>query len=171
MSRLSQSRQHAARVCAHAAFALGLLAAGLSCGKPSVVLPDTLGGFPRVRLLEGEEAKAVVDRLHGRGVTPVRNLVAMYGGERGEATLYYSEYAGAAEASDVGARMAARIRTGEFPFTPPDEIERGGRTVYVCHGLGQQHYFFPAGSGLYWLAVDPQVSSPALEDLLRVAAR
>lgn len=167
MATLSQSPQHvAARACAYAAFALGLLAAGLSCSRPSVVLPDTLGGIPRAQLLEGDEAKAVVDRLHGRGVTPVRNVVATYEGERGEATLYFSEYASAAEAADVGARMASKIRTGEFPFTSPSEIERGGRRVQVCYGLGQQHYFFAAGRGLFWLAVDPQVSSQCLEDLL-----
>lgn len=136
------------------------------CGDPPVTLPGSLAGLQRSRLLEGEEAKAVVDKLHGRGVTPRRNLVAEYAGARGTATLYYSQYGAADEAESAGRKMAEKIREGNSPFTAPVEIDRGGKKIYLCGGLGQQHYFFPAGDGLYWLAVDPEISSAALSELL-----
>jgi hypothetical protein len=132
-----------------------------------LTLPPALGALTLSHAITGAEARAVVDRLHGRAVTPEMNRIGLYGDGKFQATLYGSLYPSAREAQGSLETMRRKIRTGEVPFTHAVDLERAGHPVGMCFGLGQVHFFLSDGRRLYWLAADPQVADALLDDLLR----
>jgi hypothetical protein len=136
----------------------------LSSGKR---VPPQLGQLSLVRTISGADATGLVNKLHGKRVSPRENVVATYGGEGVEATLYLSYYASADSAALVAAAMAQRITAGIPPFDHFRMFEEGKNPVYMCLGLGQAHFFFACGERLYWLAADIGVAEEALVQLRR----
>jgi len=133
----------------------------------SPALPETIGSLRRLETLDGDRAAALVDKLHGKGVSTSKNLIGAYRGAGASATLYRTVYASSAEAERNDERMAAMIERGNNAFEHFHRGVRMERTVSMCLGMGQVHFFFASGRSLYWLAVDPPVAREALEALLR----
>jgi len=63
----------------------------------------------------------------------------------------------------MAAQMAEAIGGGQTPFTEPVEMQPG---VWMSEGLGQVHYFFAAGNGVWWISVDPALGDDALQQAL-----
>lgn len=129
-------------------------------------LPTALGALRLERTFTGSEASAIVDRMHGKGVTPKSNAIGMYEGAAGTATLYLSTYGEPGEAAGAREDMIRGIRTGRTPFSGLERRTIEGHDLSSCIGQGQAHYFFAVGPSLYWLAVDLPVAAPTLEALL-----
>jgi hypothetical protein len=134
-------------------------------------LPGTLGRLRLVSIVDGEEARAVVDRMHGKRVAQRGNWIGLYSGQGGSATVYLTRYASAAAATSDGNVMGDRIASGEGGgvFGHFRRTAINSQPVSVCMGLGQIHFFFARGRCLYWLAVDPPVAESALKALLNPA--
>jgi hypothetical protein len=135
-----------------------------SCAGPA--LPESIGSLARVDLLSGEKAASMVDRLHGKTVATSASLIGLYRGPGGTATLYRTLYGSPSEAEMDDGRMALAIQRGGSAFEHFHRGVRGERTVSMCLGMGQVHFFFASGRSLYWLAADPPVAREAFEDLL-----
>jgi hypothetical protein len=146
-----------------------LLLGALWCGcsrEAHDVLPPRLAGAILARRLEGEEARAIVNRLHGKGVAPLRSLIGFYGDDAGSAAIVYvSVYSEPGEASGVAARMRDGILRGGSVFGAYTEYEVAGRRIAGCTGTGSQHYFFAAGRGVYWLAAPGGKAFSLAQDL------
>ncbi len=134
-------------------------------------LPAVLGQLRLVTIVGGEEARAVVDRMHGKRVAQTGNWIGLYSGPGGNATVYLTRYASVAAAESDGNTMGERIAAGEgggvfghFRRTAIDS-----QPISVCMGLGQVHFFFSRGRSLYWLAADPPVAESSLKALLNPA--
>ncbi|MHB0980887.1 MAG: hypothetical protein ACYC5Q_12600 [Thermoleophilia bacterium] len=134
------------------------------------LLPQSLAGLALATSLEGVEAKASVEQLHGKGLGAGLDeaCVGDYRGA-GTATLWVSRSVDVKDAEDLLARMTDRIAEGGSPFTGLTPIEKGGVRVYRLEGMGQVHYYFLSGRDVYWLAIDPALAESGLGELLASA--
>ena len=128
-------------------------------------VPKLLGTLSLAQSIAGSDARVLVNKLHGRAVTPQDNVVGTYKGDEGSATLYVSYYPSADSARNVSLAMANRIATGLAPFEHFRTFEEGRNPVFMCLGLGQAHFFFVCNQRLYWLASDIGVAEVALHQL------
>jgi hypothetical protein len=117
----------------------------------------------------GEQAQKMVDKMHGKSVTPDETAVGMYQSPNGSAILYISHYNSENRTLEQFDKMAVLIR--ESPggvFSHFREMSVEGKKVYLCLGLGQAHYIFLNGKDLLWLAVDLQIAQAAMHELVRM---
>jgi hypothetical protein len=124
--------------------------------------PKNLGDLTLVQTVTGGDARAMVNTLHGRAVTPPENIVGTYKSPAGEATLYVSVYSSADTAAMVSTAMARRIESGIPPFMHFRVFEKGEHPVFMCLGQGRAHFFFSWKTRLYWLASDIGVAEAAI---------
>ncbi|MGB6123645.1 MAG: hypothetical protein WBG80_17180 [Bacteroidota bacterium] len=132
------------------------------------LLPEELKGLVLQKEISGENAKRIVDRMHGKAVAERENSIGYYGGSSGEATLYVTLYKTPGEASQVEKVMADRIAAGNPVFGHFRIIDVRERRVAICYGMGQTHFFFSRGRALYWLAVDNDLAHVTIQSLVRV---
>jgi hypothetical protein len=128
-------------------------------------VPKILGTLSLAQAVSGSDARILVNKMHGRTVTPQDNVVGTYTGEEGSAKLYVSTYPSADSARNVARAMARRIESGIPPFEHFRTYEEGRDPVFMCLGLGQAHFFFVCNERLYWLASDIGVAEDALAQL------
>jgi hypothetical protein len=131
------------------------------------LLPGELGRLVLQREISGENARRIVDRMHGTAVAQRENTIGYYGGSAGGATLYVTLYETAGEASQVEQVMADRIAAGNPVFGHFRIIEVRGRKVAICYGMGQTHFFLSRGRALYWLAVENDLAHETIQALVR----
>jgi len=155
---------HGLRVLLFAALLLLLTA----CGSPDVPLPQSIGTLRLEKVQSGEEARQEIDRLHGKQIDFKRGYIGFYGAENSSAQLWLSEHSSEREAAEAVERMARSMTQGkQQSFWHFRQIVIEERTVYFAVGMGQAHYFFPKGSKVIWLAVDPQLAKGAIRDAVR----
>ncbi|MEW6510675.1 MAG: hypothetical protein AB1428_06905 [Bacteroidota bacterium] len=136
-----------------ALLAVIVLSQGPGCSSKPPLVPEQIAGLHRVSLTSGEAARQIVDRMHGKDVTPSENYIAQYEGEGGrKGTLYCSVYADEAKAERVRKLMRDLIGKGESPFRASQAFLVEGTEVSRCEGLGEYHCFFATGRLLYWTA-------------------
>lgn len=134
--------------------------------SPATSLPSTLGDLRLTKTILGDEAKAIINQMHGKGVTPTDNLIGTYQGTGGTATLYLSNYETREQSQQVLAKMVGGIKTGFTPFSNYERMIIENTEVSFSIGSGQSHYFFCSGKSLYWLTADPAVAVSTLRSLL-----
>ncbi len=130
-------------------------------------IPDSLGSLQRTEVITGQEAQSYIDRLHGKGVTPEANFIARYTSEDSEATFFISQYREKTDASEAESKMVTLIRNGHPVFGHYREMMMKGKTIRLCLGMGQAHFFFAHHDRVYWLSVDMPVAQSALESLVQ----
>lgn len=153
------------------AVAIGIIAVVVHLSLSGQGVPPQLGPLGLVQSVSGGDATVLVNKLHGRRVSPGRNVVATYRGDGVEAMLYLSYYPSADSARLVAAAMAQRIGAGVPPFDHFRVLEEGKNPVCMCLGMGQAHFFFSCGERLYWLASDIGVAEEALGELRKDACQ
>jgi len=139
-----------------------------ACGSPDVPLPQSIGKLRLEKIQAGEEARQEIDRLHGKQIGFQRGYIGLYRAEGGSARLWLSEHSSEREATEAVERMARSMTQGkQQSFWHFRQIVIEERTVYFAVGMGQAHYFFPKGSRVIWLAVDPELARGAIRDAVR----
>ncbi len=133
----------------------------------SNTVPKSLGALELERAVTGDDARALVDRMHSRAVSPSRSTVGLYGGPQGEATLYISLYAHADSAAAVLEQMAQGIERPSSPFHQLRLLPAAGYRTYMCLGMGQAHFFFACGEQLVWLSVDIPLAQATLDAVVQ----
>jgi len=143
--------------------ALVLLAA-LTVSASALEVPRDLAGLPLAHSQQGAEARAQIERLHGKSI-PIRDgFVAHYGTQPPVAMLYVSQAQDEGVARQQVEQMTMRIQASNGPFTHLRESSRFGMTVYSTLGQGQVHYYFRRGATVVWVAADPVIAQQALAD-------
>ena len=138
---------------------------------PDFTLPTMLGSLQLTGGHSREEAREIVNRMHGKSVSPDQNLIGNYRSPEGEATLYVSLYGEPSAAAKDFRRMLHLIQPGGPVFRDFQQMSVAGKEVAFCRGLGQWHYFFARGNALYWLAADEPVAEMAILHLLESPPR
>jgi hypothetical protein len=134
-------------------------------------MPKLLGTLSLAQSVAGSDARVLVNKMHGRAITPQDNVVGTYKGDDGSATLYVSYYPSADSARNVARAMAHRIEAGIGPYEHFRTFAEGRDPVFMCLGLGQAHFFFVCNDRLYWLASDIGVAEVALNQLRKEACQ
>jgi hypothetical protein len=129
-------------------------------------LPQNLGGLTLRNQVGGDRASAILNRMHGKGVTPTENLIGLYSGPDGNATVYVSAYRSARLAYEAYHRMAGRIALGASAFTNLAEREVNSLTMSRCTGYGEVHYFFSFQTRLYWLGCEPRIAPRTIDAMI-----
>lgn len=148
------------------ALALAVLLVPQFTQRP-LALPAEMGDLRLQQYISGDQARRIINQMHGKGVTPRDNAIGVYADEIGTATLYLSVYGEEEEAIQTMGKMIKGIKTGFTPFSDYEEHTVDGQRVSFCTGDGQAHYFFALGTSLYWLAVDFPIAEETLRALFR----
>lgn len=127
---------------------------------------EELNGMSLTNHISGEAAQSMIDKLHGKSVTPAENNIAFYKGDKGEAILYVSFYKNAEDARTTYDKMVKMIRDGNEVFGHFHEIEIDSQKLSMCLGMDQAHYFFNKKNKLFWLSTNYQIAQSTVIDLL-----
>lgn len=151
--------------------AAALLAVTGACAgdRPESPLPETLHGLELIEQQTGDEAAAVLTRLHDQDVAPTESFIGRYGTEEIGATIYVSRFASSQEATDQLVAMADGIGEGAAGYGHHRTFEVFGREVHSVFGRGEVHFFYADGNDLTWLGAHPMFATLALADLLGVS--
>ena len=122
------------------------------CTQEKPILPEKIFTLTLKKQLTGEEAKAFVDNLHFKEVTPENNAIGFYEGEKGKAIIYVTHYKDAKQAREEGQRMIEKIDQGNPVFFMGDSLFVNEMPVYRCFGMGETHFIFSRDNHLFWIS-------------------
>ncbi len=129
-------------------------------------LPGKIIELPLTSELDGNPAVSELTRMHGKGFPLTSAAIGMYGSEH-QITIWVSGTPFTPITSRMTDSMRTRIAESNSPFTPVSERIDGKRTVFELEGMGQKQYYFQSGKLLVWMAAAPDLSTQALEQVLK----
>lgn len=134
-------------------------------------VPAALAGLQLTGVTQGDQAKAMVEELHGKALGA--GLEAAWIGEydQKQATLWVSRSLQKQDADALLKRMHDRIAEGKSPFTNPRTLSVGGLAVYALDGMGQSHFYFQMNKDIFWLAIGPTLATAGLDELVADAQK
>jgi len=118
---------------------------------PDMPTPEKIGEKERLRVISGEQAALVVNKMHGQSVATDANLIAEYGQGEKKDVLYISRYSApkaAKKAYDLMIEKMAAAPKGPFYHLMP--MGNYQKKVYMTLGMGAVHYIYQSGSLLLW---------------------
>ena len=119
---------------------------------PDLPTPEKIGEKERLRVITGEQAAQVVNKMHGQSVATDANVIAEYGKGEKKDLLYVSSYTApeaAKKAYDLMIeKMAAAKKSPFYHLMPMGEYQK---KAYMTLGMGAVHYIYQSGSYLLWL--------------------
>ena len=132
------------------ALTIGILLFG--CSDPAELpTPDKIGAKERLRIMSGEQAAGIVNRMHGRSVATDANVIAEYGKGDKRDILYISRYAEPEAAEKAYKLMLEKMdgakKSPYYHLRPLDQYQ--GR-AYMTLGMGAVHYIYQSGNSLLW---------------------
>ena len=130
--------------------AVSILIFGCSTGA-DINTPHQIGKKKRLRIVSGQQAAQVVNRMHGRSVATDANVIAEYGNGENKDILYISRYAETEAAQKAFELMIVKMEAaGNSPFYHLRPIGKYQNKVYITLGMGAVHYIYRSGSHLLW---------------------
>jgi hypothetical protein len=129
-----------------------LLIVLLGCSSSAdIASPEGIGEKERVRVVDGNQASQIINRMHNQSVAADANVVAQYGKEKKDLLYvsYYADQKQAKKAFDLMIEKMAAAKKGMVfhlmllnTYTKP---------VYFTLGMGARHYIYQSGNYLLWL--------------------
>ncbi len=113
--------------------------------------PDKIGAKERLRVISGDHAAQVVNRMHGRSVAADANVIAEYGNGEKKDILYVSRYAGPEAAKKAYESMLEKMAGAkQSPFYHLRLLGQYQGQAYMTLGMGAVHYIYQSGHSLLW---------------------
>jgi len=113
--------------------------------------PEKIGEKERLRVITGEQAAQVVNKMHGQAVATDANVIAEYGGGENKDVLYVSSYTAPEAAKKAYDLMIGKMATAKkSPFSHLVPMGKYQKKVYMTLGMGAVHYIYQSGSLLLW---------------------
>ena len=134
-------------------------------------VPEQLQTLELANVIEGEEALAGVNRLHGTEISLVSAYVADYARGTERATAWVGQAANKEMAAELLEMMIRGIARGDAGFTNLQGITISGQEVIQVDGPGGAHFFYiPGGQHekVIWLTVNAADVMPILEEGLKI---
>jgi hypothetical protein len=141
---------NSARRCKLIGLVISLFLSGCT-GAPDLPTPDKIGEKERLRVISGEQAAQVVNKMHGQSVAANENVIAEYGQGEKQDLLYISRYADPKAAQGAFDLMIEKMAAAKkSPFFHLMPIGKYQKKAYMTIGMGAVHYIYPSGSFLLW---------------------
>jgi len=148
-------------------FSLGVSAAGWVRDHPTAApLPGSVAGLPLSVQTTGRPATAEFTRLHEQEFLLTSGAIGVYGSDR-RVTLWVAGAPLKWMATRMVVSMREKLALGNTPFLPTGDRRDAERTVYALDGMGQNHFYFPSGKRVVWLAADEEIAETALQQVLQ----
>lgn len=113
--------------------------------------PEKIGAKERMRVISGEEAAAIVNKLHRGEVAGDDNVIAEYGSDKKD-QLYITYYLDPPAAQKAFVAMIEKMRAAKnSPFFHLMPLQKYRNQVYITLGMGVAHYIYVSGNFLLWL--------------------
>lgn len=135
--------------------------------KTGEYLPQNILGMELQKVISGEEAAKIINRMHQGDVATHSDYIAEYKGNAGSATYYLSLYESPCQAAQAMKDMARVMKKQGHGFSHFMQRTHKNISFYMALGQGQAHYFYANGIWLVWLAVDKAVAEQAIMELLQ----
>lgn len=116
-------------------------------------VPQNLGQLEMVGNITGEQARAAIGKMHGKGIEMVDGYIAEYSHNQSRVTVWVAEAPSESEASSLLKQMVDRIGAGNQAFRNLRAVSVGDKEVYTADGSGGQHYFYAKDNRVVWLAI------------------
>jgi len=129
-------------------------------------LPANISGMDQKKVISGEEAARIINRMHQGDVATYADYIAEYRSEAGSATYYLSLYDHPEQATKAMEDMARVMEEEEHGFSHLMQRVQNGKVFYMALGQSQAHYFFARNAELVWLAVDTEIAEQAIMEVL-----
>ncbi len=123
----------------------------LGCSAPShLETPEKVGEKERTKIISGEKAAHVVNRMHGLSVAPDASVIVEYGQGKKD-VLYISRYRNQDDANKILHLMVGKIASAEEgPFFHLMQIRKYKDKVYMTLGMGAIHYIYLSDNSILW---------------------
>ncbi len=144
-----------------------LAIATVACGQKKSYVPKSILQYQLTRLLQGEEAKAFINKLHFKRVAPVESMVGFYKNGEKQGIVYVTVYQDSQQAQKDWQTMVDKISQGNEVFVQGAVMEIDGNEVFRCFGLGQTHFVFTHKNALIWLQVETIGAEKLFRDYFR----
>jgi hypothetical protein len=150
-----------------------LILAGLlsltSCSNDnnSKYLPQKLGDLSQAKVLQGNKATDIINKMHDKTLDDCKNYIAYYGSNDSKNILYVSVYESAEKAKTNIMNMAMKISSGSSVFSPLTYSGMGHDAHFETDGMGLKHYFYRTDNILIWWQVEPDKAKTTYNDLLK----
>ena len=120
-------------------------------GATDIRTPEKIGEKERTRVVTGDRAAAVVNKMHEGEVAGDDNAIAEYGSDKKE-ILYVTFYRDPKAAQKGFDAMIEKMRTTQnSPFFHLMPLPKYQNKVYITLGMGAVHYIYASGNFLLWL--------------------
>ena len=125
----------------------------LGCANSTTELqsPEQIGQKERVRVISGNKAAGVINKMHGQSVAAAANVIAEYGQDKKD-ILYISFYRKRKAAEEAFKLMIEKIAAAKKgPFFHLMPLKKYQNKAYLTLGMGAVHYIYLSGNYLLWL--------------------
>jgi hypothetical protein len=144
-----------------------LLFSGCS-NQDALPVPEKIIAKRLTKLISGDDAIKVIDKLHGLDVTPENNVIAEYG-EDPKDLLYISKYSTEIQAKKSFESMLSKMIEAESgPFTHIMALPDYDEKVYICLGMGAIHYIFHSTNYVIWLQSFQDIGRELPDNLIKL---
>lgn len=130
------------------------------------IAPDYLGSLHLVSVIEGAEAMARINQLHGTTIDLVSAYIAEYANDREHATIWVGEAESQEVAADLTRRMVEGIQKGNTGFTNLRQLPVAGHEVWQVDGRDGKFFFYNSwkyNNRVVWLTIEATDAMPILE--------
>ena len=119
-------------------------------------MPEKLAELSLSRIIQGQEATAVVNRMHGKQLEASEDVIGYYGKFHARNILYVSAFETAEKAKANLMKMATKMARGTKVFAPPTYDRMGDQVGFKTSGMGFVHYFYRVDNVLIWWQVESE---------------
>lgn len=130
--------------------------------------PEQIGQKERRRVISGNKAAAVINKMHGLSVAAAANVIVEYGSDKKDILYisFYKKQEAAGEAFNLMIKKMADAKKGPFFHLMP--LKRYQNKAYLTLGMGAVHYIYLSGNYLLWLQTDQSFGSELPPRLLKL---
>lgn len=139
--------------------------------RTQVEVPERLGTLELVSSIEGSEALAQVNRLHGTGINLVTAYIAEYASGNQRVTVWAGGVETSGAAAELTRRMVEGIAGGNSGFSNLQRLTIVDHEIFQVDGAGGEHFFYrsrKAGEMVIWLTVEAVEARPILEQAVKL---
>lgn len=150
-------------------FVFMLLIVLLGCSSSAdVASPEGIGQKERVRVVDGNQAARIINRMHNQSVAADANVIAEYGKEKKD-LLYISYYADQKQAKKAFDLMVEKMTAAQKgPFLHLMRLNTYTKPVFFTLGMGARHYIYRSGNYLLWLQTYQPFDDKLPDQLLKL---